>query len=375
MKNIFLIILVAFSFKIYSQDFHRIFYDDMYFKAYTNFTEHESEYRKSNSDLAFLENMGVLNSFVGKYDKAIKYYTIIQKKRGFIPDSLRSIDLSGKGINQNYLNELYAKYNVVMFNESHHYSQHRAFLYSQLENLKSLGFTQLALETLNQNDTLLKIRKYPIKKTGFYTNDPVYGNVIRKALELGFILIPYDIYKKIGREKGEAKNIIKQYQPDKGKLFIYAGYGHISETGKWKMMGQYLHKMLKEDLLSISQFTDLSEKPEFPNNDNHTLFFKKDKSKQFDYNIYAKVKISKTNIPDWYSWMNFKTKLLKEIYNKSLNFPTLVQIFNINEKDAVPVYQYMIEKEGNVYIAYPKTGDYILKVIDKNGVHEYQIEL
>ena len=170
---------------------------------------------------------------------------------GYIPDILRKIDLSGYGIIQDSLNILYKRYNVTMFNEAHHMSQHRAFVYSQLEILKSFGYTQLALETLNEKDSFITDRKYPVKKTGFYTNDPVYGNLIRKALELGFTLIPYEEISK-DREKGQATNIYNQYNPSKGKLIVYGGYGHISETGEYKMMGQHLKNMLNEDLLTIS---------------------------------------------------------------------------------------------------------------------------
>ena len=73
--------------------------------------------------------------------------------------------------------------------------------------------------------------------------------------------------------------------------------------------------------------------------------------------------------------MNFKTKPLNEIYKETINYPTLIQIHNINEKDAVPVYQYLIEKEEDVLIAYPKEGEYILKIIDKSGESEYKIKL
>ena len=352
-----------------------ILYKEMYFNAFLNFSENKENYRKNAYENMYLNDFGTLYSFIGKYDKAIELFTILNKKKGYIPDSLRKIKLKRFGIKQDSLNKLYKNVNVVMFNEAHHISQHRAFLYSQLEVLKSLGYNQLALEALNKEDTLLKERKYPVKSTGFYINDPVYGNVIRKALELGFTLISYDVYKTFGREKGEAKNIFKKYNPNKGKLVVYAGYGHISETGKWKMMGQFLNKYLNEDLLTISQFTPYNVKPEFPSDDNYEFYLMKDADKQFDYYIYAKPKPSVLNIPYWYDWMNFETKPLKDIYSESIMYPTLIQILNINEKNAVPVYQYMIEKDENVLIAFPKTGEYILKVFDKNGKKEYKVHL
>ena len=97
--------------------------------------------------------------------------------------------------------------------------------------------------------------------------------------------------------------------------------------------------------------------------------------KFFDYYFYANPKPSNKNIPYWYSWMNFKTKLLNEVYDKSINYPTLAELHNIKEKDAVPVYQYLIEKDEDVFIAYPKDGEYILKIIDKTGETEYKVKL
>lgn len=379
MKYNLLIIFILMSFISNSQVSNPsgILYNKMYFNAYLNFIENEDNYMGSKYENIYLNDFGTLYSFIGKYNKAIELYTLMNKKKGYIPDSLRQIDLTGNGINQDTLSELYKKYNVVMFNESHHFSQHRAFLYSQLEILKSLGYNQLALETLGEKDTMLHQRAYPVKKTGFYINDPVYGNLIRKALELGFTLISYDnSYNIFKREKEQAKSIFKQYMPVKGKLIVYAGYGHIAETGKFpKMMGQHLKKMLKEDVLSISQFTPYQLKPVFPDDTDYNFFMQKDPTNYIDYFLYAKPKPSNNNIPYWYNWMNFKTKPLNEIYNKPINYPILVQLHNINEIDAVPIYQYMIEKKEDVLIAYPKAGKYILKIIDKNRETEYKVKL
>ncbi|MCD4795286.1 MAG: hypothetical protein K8R54_18790 [Bacteroidales bacterium] len=376
MKHTLLLLFIFLSFISNAQETNpfSILYNDMYFKAYTHLTENEDKYLGDKYEDSYLETLGTIHSFIGKYDKAIEYYIIRNKKKGYIPDSLKQIDLSGSGIVQDDLNNLYTKYNVAMFNESHHISQHRAFIYSQLEILKSLGYNQLALETLNDKDSTLYERNYPVKKTGFYTNDPVYGNLIRKALELGFKLIPYDT-KNMRREKVQADNIFKQYNPAKGKLIVYGGYGHIAETGEYKMMGQHLKNMLEEDVLSISQFTHYHIKPVFPASNDYEFFLQKDSTNYFDYFFYTKPKSLVSNIPYWYKWMNFKTKPLNEIYNKPINYPTLIQIHNINEKDAVPVYQYLIEKEEDVLIAYPKSGEYKLKVIDKNGESEFKVVL
>ncbi len=348
--------------------------NNSYYNTFLKFKEKKDSFMRSKYRDIFLQASGTLYSQIGEYQKAADIFNRRNKEMGYIPDSLINIDLSGYGITQHDLDNLYNKYNVVMFNEAHHLSEHRAFVFSQLKNLKNLGYNQLALEALNQNDSNINKRKYPVKSTGFYINDPVFGNLIRKAIQFGFILIDYDSYGP-EREKKQAENILHKYDPSKGKLVILGGYGHIAETGNYKMMGQYFKKMIKEDILSISQFSQYHIKPIFPNNTDFKFFMQKDTTEYFDYYIYAKPQISETNIPYWYDWMNFKTKPLKDIYSEPILFPTLVQILNINEKNAVPVYQYIIEKQENVYIAFPKTGDYILKIIDKNGEKEYKFHL
>ncbi len=377
MKNLILFItitLLTINITAQNSSPFRIMDEETYFDAYLQLIEKKDEFMDSKYQGVYLQAFGTLCSQIGKHKGAIDYFIIRNKYMGFIPDTLRKIDLSDYGIKQDSLNILYNNYNVTMFNESHNISRHRAFIYSQLEILKSLGYTQLALETLNKKDSFITNRKYPVKKTGFYTNDPVYGNLIRKALELDFTLISYENISK-RREKGQAENIYKHYDSSKGKLIVYGGYGHISETGEYKMMGQHLKNMLNEDLLTISQFTQFSVEPVFPSDSEFDFFLKKDDMKQFDYYFYAKPKPSDKNIPYWYSWMNFKTKRLNEIYNKPMTYPTLIQLHNINEKDAVPVFQYMIEKEEDVLIAYPTEGEYKLKIIDKTGETDNKINL
>ena len=135
MKHTLLLLFIFLSFISNAQETNpfSILYNDMYFKAYTHLTENEDKYLGDKYEDSYLETLGTIHSFIGKYDKAIEYYIIRNKKKGYIPDSLKQIDLSGSGIVQDDLNNLYTKYNVAMFNESHHISQHRAFIYSQLE--------------------------------------------------------------------------------------------------------------------------------------------------------------------------------------------------------------------------------------------------
>jgi hypothetical protein len=348
-------------------------FNEPYFDIYNTLLDKENVYMNSKYEDSYLTAMGYIYAWLGHQDKSLDYYILRNRKMKYIPDTLKDVNFVNCGISQDSLSYLYNKYNVVMFNENHYSSQHRAFLYSQLEVLKRIGYNQLALETIDENDTLLENRKYPTYLTGFYTKDPVYGNVIRKALELGFTLIPYDNVNQ-DREKGQADNIFRQYDPKNGKLIVYGGYGHTCEKGNF--MGKYLKEYLNEDILTISQFIYYIINPIIGENNPSDLFLEKDKTAQFDFMLYAKPKAQNYNLPFWYKdWMNFKSVALDKIYNKQLIYPTLVQIYNNNEEAGIPVYQYLIEKEEKILIPYPKKGKYILKIENKEGLIEKNINL
>ena len=378
MKYFILLIFTLIAFQLNAQLTHpqKMIYSPIEYDSVSNFINDSSAYAESKLALPYLDRLAILYSFLGNYDKAETLFAIKNKRKGYIPDQKIQLDLTKFEINQDTLIELYKNYNVVLFNEAHHISRHRAFLYSQLEVLKELGFNQLALEALNPQDTEIQSRTYPISNfpslTGVYINDPVYGNVIRKAIEFGFTLISYDAKKR--REKRQAENIYKQYDPKKGKLIVYGGYGHIAE--EYPMMGSHLKKALKEDVLSISQFTQYSMHPIFPENSDFKIYLHADLSKYMDYYIYFNIPKSNTNVPAWYPyWMNFKTVALSTLHAEPIEGTALIQLLNIGEEYGVPVYQYWSQKEEIIHIAYPKAGEYILRIVNKKGEIKKTVKL
>lgn len=136
---------------------------------------------------------------------------------------------------------------VMMFNESHIDPRGRLFLCNLLPSLKAAGFRYLFLEGLREDD--INERGFPLQTSGFYTCEPMFGNLLRTALQLGFKLVPYDCYKEpcktvAQREEHQATTIyetLKKYP--QAKALVFAGHGHINKDPEKNRMA-YRFKVL-----------------------------------------------------------------------------------------------------------------------------------
>lgn len=156
---------------------------------------------------------------------------------------------------------------VVMINEAHHVPQHRAFTLELLQRLRRQGFTYFAAETLDEADTQLGERGYPTAQTGYYTAEPLNGELVRRALKLGYRVVPYEA-RGAGnadeRERGQARNLIERIlkSDPQARMLIHAGYAHIDETGADKVGAVTMAQRFKEatgiDPFTIDQ-TEMTE--------------------------------------------------------------------------------------------------------------------
>jgi hypothetical protein len=91
----------------------------------------------------------------------------------------------------------------------------------------------------------LSKRSYPTQKTGTYSADPVYGDLIRTALKLGYKVVPYDVdefnctpkpdnplFCQDERERVQAQNLTDRVlkQDPQAKILVHAGRDHNAET-------------------------------------------------------------------------------------------------------------------------------------------------
>ena len=86
-----------------------------------------------------------------------------------------------------------AEQRLVLIMEAHTVTEHRAWIEQTLGFFRAAGFTHYFAETIAESGSTLKSRGYPTSRTGFYTLDPRFGNLVRTAIRLGFEVGGYDL--------------------------------------------------------------------------------------------------------------------------------------------------------------------------------------
>lgn len=158
---------------------------------------------------------------------------------------------------EEYITSQASKHQVVMINEAHYFPANRAFVLSMLRRFYDTGYRYMPIETIG--DSLINEKKYPDLNTGFYTKEPMYGEMIREAKRIGFKIIRYDYGLDKCDDKGKdgyycdrfrdslmavhLNEIIKR--DPQAKILVYAGHDHIHEgtTTSWKKMAQFFKEM------------------------------------------------------------------------------------------------------------------------------------
>ena len=208
-----------------------------------------------------LQMLAAVEDQLGLYNEAIRDFPF-DNRVGFTgelpqPDTWQASDAVDT------IMKLTAGRRIVMINEAHHDAHTRALTLALLPRLKAAGFTHFAAEALHDADPGLAKRGYPVPASGSqYLREPLYGEIVRQALKLGFIVVPYesDAPTMAEREAGQARQLYRKvFQADpKARLFIHAGYAHIDKApGNLglgvKPMAMQLRELTGFDPLSIDQ--------------------------------------------------------------------------------------------------------------------------
>jgi len=252
---------------------------------------------------------------------------------------------------------------LVLFNENHFNVKHRKLVRLLLKEYYELGYRYLGLEALTE-DSLINEIGYPTINSGFYTNEPEMGSLIREAINLGFHVFGYDRFGK-NRELNQAKKIVKNtFEKDsEAKVVILGGFDHILEkedkdAKKW--MASYFQELYGINPVTFSQ-TILK-----PNKSSWLGIAKNDSisPKSVDYLI-------SNNLSDSV-FINQKEKEFSiELPESKFNTEYILSIYIKNEyledKDCIPIKNLIISNSEDKVKANLKKESYIYTVKNEKG--------
>ncbi|MBN9299722.1 MAG: hypothetical protein J0I41_22155 [Filimonas sp.] len=209
-------------------------------------------------------------SFIGLYKEALVEYDKPRQDKKTISsaDSLLFVKKYHPVDAKAFILQKAKENQIVIFNEAHYNPRNRVFVTSLLADLKKAGYKYFAAETFSE-ERVFRNAEHPGILTGYYSVEPQFGNLVRAATKLDYILYPYEdtsrVYNAKQREIGEATNLATLLKKDPGaKIIVYCGFNHIYEDAvvNWgKAMAGHLKEFTGIDPYTIDQ-VDLSEKSE-----------------------------------------------------------------------------------------------------------------
>ena len=354
-----------------------------------------NEANKFDYSSLYYQMLATRYSLIGSYDEIFKYL-----------DSSGIAGSNSKQLEQNTINHIFKnggpnlisynnfissvsdKERAVFINESHQMAKHRILTTLMLKPLYDKGFRYLFLEALNTADSALNERGVPLMTTGGYINEPVFADLVREALKIGYKVLPMDYGSSDienptinSRDSMMAVNIAKIYKADPdAKILVHAGWAHIQENSaaSWNTMGNFYKKMTDIDPLTIDQTSVLEVNTIFDKQKNiYTDNVKEISlySTEYPKNIYDMTVLfpSTKNIshrPDWMAMNGYRNALPLSgpIYGK-LQDSCLVQAFYKEEylefgRTAIPVDQVFIQNPADDYSLFLPQGEYIFRIVN-----------
>lgn len=226
----------------------------------------EDRFKKILSIPGYYDELSQALACNGDYTSSLEY---LQKGYDSVVDEVarRQINKVIQGFKnvqhadaRRYISFLARNYQVVMINEAHNKPQHRAFVLALLDDMYKKGFRYLAMEMLNNYSNRSPDKLTPL--TGHYCSEPVAGELVRTAIDMGFRLVPYedtaaDIHTATQRDSIQALNIYKIILADStARILVLGGYAHIAEkniSNDYIPMGMAFKKISGIDPLTIDQ--------------------------------------------------------------------------------------------------------------------------
>jgi hypothetical protein len=179
--------------------------------------------------------LATVDSELGLYDEAVEAFPFDNRIAPPRSQSLPSIDDWQSQDAADAVAKMATQRQIVMVNEAHHDAHTRELTLQLLPRLRALGFRYFAVEALADKDPGLIQRGYATDASGTeYLMEPLYGEIIRQAIKLGYILVPYDPESAAlnDRDTQQARTLYESVfaKDPQAKLFVHAGYSHIDKA-------------------------------------------------------------------------------------------------------------------------------------------------
>lgn len=211
-----------------------------------------------------LQTLATLQTFAGAPDAAMISFDAIAQPGTAVAGPSPAIAWAGARDAIGGIIEQAQSRQIVILNEAPHVPAQRAFAMQLARELRKIGYTYLAVETLSETPLA---KGYFTAASGYYVAEPTFANFLRDAQQQKWTLVPYE-YKfddlglnagdnVSGRELGQVDHLVKRILANdpKGKVFIYAAYDHVREKqapgDTW--MAAYLRERTGIDPLTIDQ--------------------------------------------------------------------------------------------------------------------------
>lgn len=290
-----------------------------------------------------------------------------------------------------HITEQAASYQAVIINEAHHIAKHRALTYSLLESLYDQGYRYFAAEAFTSE--ISNLNSLVKEKHGYYVVEPIFTNLVYRALEIGYELIPYDYssskeHSNLKRDELAAKRIQTQvYDRDKdAKVLIHVGYGH--NTYQEDRLAYILNKKHKKKILTIDQ-TKIDER--FKEELQHPLYNLMSNSKEAsiepfivqldsepfsydtrDLSVFWPKSEYKLQRPEWARLYRSEKYLNSEICGRTI--PCLVQILPSLDEGINPLDSFIVRNHDDFRMFLDKNGKYLVaEGLDGKRVTEIRI--
>lgn len=356
----------------------------------------ETKFKKAMGEKSFYSSFSQLLSFAGDYNKAStfstkNYDTLSAHTINQITDTISKLKNIQYVPAKNSIVNIAPHYKVIMINESHAKPVHRAFTYSLLLDLYKQGYHYLAMEAFNNyaNKSLDSLNVF----TGYFITEPVAGELVRKALEIGYKLISYEDtlaaeHTNAQRDSVQAANIYEVLKKDaSAKIVVHAGYGHISaeNIGNYLPMVTWFKKISQISPYTIDQ-TGMTEGSEFEygrifynyftarfNISSPSIIYQNKRpfnpleEKGYDLIVMHPATTYLHNRPTWLSLEGERKATLIQPTEKMLFF---VQAYYLNEYNAdmlnflVPADQTYITNQEGYYCLFLRKGNYKIVMRD-----------